>query len=116
MAEPTLVQQVPVEHRREVLDAGVNGWHPSLAAGSSTSRMAHQLRTALDTSFVASEEQKYEEAVLFGITLAWGMDITALDLTSAQSHVSFAICDQLLGVHTIRPGLLLQLPVPWALL
>ena len=88
---------------QEVLEASVKGWHPSVAAGGSTTRMASHLRLVLGTSLDMSEKQKYKEAVLCGMTVAWGIKIMALALTSAQSLLS-AVCYLLLGVAPVRAG------------
>ena len=56
---PQLLQQVLLVSRKEVLTAGVEGWHPSLASGQTTLRMASQLRAAVGESFVVSQLAGY---------------------------------------------------------
>ena len=75
VAAPWRVGEVPVQHRGQVLQAGIDGWQPSMHKGMTTSKMALLLRQGLGVSFVASEIQKYKDAVLFGLTMAWGVEI-----------------------------------------
>ena len=61
------------------------GRHPSLAVGSTTSRMASQ--PALGAPFVMPGPGRYKEVVLFNITLAWGTEVQAFTLSNEQSQV-----------------------------
>ena len=58
------------------------------------------MRAAVGESFAAAKAARYKEAIIFGITLAWGEEVQACDLNSKQSQVSFAINNLLLGVGT----------------
>ena len=74
VAAPWKANEVPVDQRGHVLQAGVDGW-PSTQKGMTTSRMALMPRQGLGVSFVAAESPKYKEALLIGLTLAWGIEL-----------------------------------------
>ena len=70
--------------------AGVNVWHSSLTARLTMLRMASQLRAAVGESFMASEPTRYKEAIIFGITLAWGIEVQAFNLEALRGIVNDA--------------------------
>ena len=61
--------------------------------------------TRLGVSFVASEMQKYKDAVLFGLTMAWGVEIQSFHLLRDHSRVNFAMLKVLKDVEgeAMRP-------------
>ena len=83
--------EVPVEHKEQVLQVGVDRWQPSMQQGMTTFKMAPLLRQGLGVSFVASDMQKYKDAVLFRLTMACGVEIQSFDLPWEHSQVSFAM-------------------------
>ena len=57
-------------------------------------RMARSFHEALGISFASADPQKYVDVLLYGLTLAWGAEVTSFDLPPDAAAVSFAICDQ----------------------
>ena len=56
--------------------------------------MARSFHEALGISFASADPQKYVDILLYGLTLAWGAEVTSFDLPPDAAAVSFAICDQ----------------------
>ena len=83
---------VPLQHKTEVLMAGVAGWGPEGGAWG-PAHMAQAYHDALGVSFHSADPQNYLDALLYGLTLAWGTEITSFNLTPDAAAVSFAICD-----------------------
>ena len=83
---------VPLQHRTEVLMAGMAGCGPEGGA-SGPAHMARAYHEALGVSFQSADPQKYLDALLYRLTLAWGTEITSFSLTPDAAAVSFAICD-----------------------
>ena len=65
--------------------------------------MARAYHEALGVSFQSADPQKYLDALLYGLTLARGTEITSFNLTPDAAAVSFAICDPL-SKEPARPG------------
>ena len=72
--------------------AGVADWGPEGGAWGAA-HMARAYHEALGVSFHSADPQKYLDALLYGLTLAWGTDLTSFNLTPDATAVSFAICD-----------------------
>ena len=88
-----------VEHRGQVLHAGVDGWQPSMQKGVTTSKIAVLLQQGMGVSCVVSEMHKYKDAVLFGLTMAWGVEVQSFDLLPEHSHVNFTMLRVLTDVE-----------------
>ena len=88
---PWMAHMAPLQHRIEVLMARVAGWGPDGGARSLT-HMARAFDEALGVSFHSADPQKYLDALLYGLTLAWGTEVTSFNLTPHAAAVSFAIC------------------------
>ena len=71
---------------------GVAGWGPDGGAWSSA-HMARAFHKALGVSLHSAYLQKYLDALLYGLTLAWGTEVTSFNLTPDTAAVSLAICD-----------------------
>ena len=89
---PWMARMVPLQHRTEVLMVGVAGWAPEGGAWS-PAHMARAFHEALGVSFQSTDPQKYLDALLYGLTLAGGTEVTSFNLPQEAAAVSFAICD-----------------------
>ena len=89
---PWMARMVPLQHRTEVLMARVAGWGPHGGAWS-PAHMARAFHEALGVSFQSADPQKYLDALLYGLTLAWGTEVTSFNLILDAAAISFAICD-----------------------
>ena len=89
---PWMAHMVPLQHRTEVLMAGVVRWGPKGGAWGPT-HMAPVYHGALGISFQSAGPKKYLDALLYGLTLAWGTEIMSFNWTPDDAAVSFAICD-----------------------
>ena len=89
---PWMARMVPFQHETEVLMAGVAGWGPE-GQPWVPAHLARAYHEALGVSFQSSDPQKYFDALLYGLTLAWGTEVTSLHLAPEAAAVSFAICD-----------------------
>ena len=83
---------VPLQHRTEVLMAGVAGWGPE-GQPWVPAHLARAYHEALGVSFQSSDPQKYFDVLLYWLTLAWGTEVTSFHLAPEAAAVSFAICD-----------------------
>ena len=81
--------------------AGVAGWGPEGGTWG-PSCMARAYHEALGVAFQSADPQKYLDALLYGLTLAWGTEITSFNLTPNAAAVTFAICD-LVSREPARP-------------
>ena len=55
--------------------------------------MARAFHEALGVSFQSADPHNYPDALLYGLTLVWGTEVTSFNLTQDAATVSFAICD-----------------------
>ena len=89
---PWMARMVPLQQETEVLMAGVAGWGPE-GQPWVPPHLARAYHEALGVSFQSSDPQKYFDALLYGLTLAWGTEVTSFHLAPEAAAVSFAICD-----------------------
>ena len=76
---------VPLQHRTWVLMAGVAGWGPE-GGGWIPAHMARAYHEALGISFHSSDPQMYLDALLCGLTLAWGTEVTSFHLAPGRQR------------------------------
>ena len=89
---PWMGRMFPLQHRLEVLMSGVAGWGPG-ATQWSTPQLAWSFHEALGVSFQSPDPQHYMDAMLYGLTMAWGAEVTSFNLSQEAAAVSFAVCD-----------------------
>ena len=65
--------------------------------------MARAYHEALGVSFQCADPQKYMDALLRSLTLAWGTEVTSFNLMPDVATISFAICD-LVSKDPVRLG------------
>ena len=58
--------------------------------------MARAFHEVLGISFQSADAQKHMDMLLYGLTMAWGTEVTSLNLTQDIALVSFAICELVL--------------------
>ena len=83
---------IPLQHRTEVLVAGVAGWSRDGVSWSAV-KLARTFHETLGISFQSPHPQWYVDALLYGLTLAWGVEVTAFSLSAEEAAVGFAVCD-----------------------
>ena len=88
---PKLALKVPLEQRKEVIDAGVYKWTASNYL--STTRLAQAFRTKLGIMIVTSAHARYRDAFVYGLMTFWGADGALFDLDSDQAAAAFALAD-----------------------
>ena len=89
---PWMARMVPLQHRLEVLMSGVAAWGLG-ATQWSTPQLARSFHEALGVSFQSPDPQHYMDAMLYGLTMAWGAEVTSFNLSQEAAAVSFAVCD-----------------------
>ena len=89
---PGMARMVPLQHRSEVFMASVAGWGPE-GQPWVPAHLARAYHEALGISFQLSDPQKYPDALLYGLTLAWGTEVASFHLAPEAAAVSFAVCD-----------------------
>ena len=72
--------------------ACVAGWGPE-GQPWVPAHLARAYHEALGVSFQSSDPQKYLDALLYGLTFAWGTENTSFHLAPEAAAVSFAVCD-----------------------
>ena len=72
--------------------AGVAGW-ASDGGSWGPSTMATAFHEALGISFQSADPQKCMDTLLYGLTMAWGTEVTSFNLSRDAAAVSFAICN-----------------------
>ena len=89
---PWMARMIPLQHRTEVLVAGVAGWSRD-GVSCSAVKLARTFHETLGISFQSPNPQRYVDALLYGLTLAWGVEVTAFSLSAEEAAVGFAVCD-----------------------
>ena len=89
---PWMARMIPPQHRTEVLVAGVAGWSRDGVSWSAV-KLARTFHETLGISFQSPDPQRYVDALLYGLTLAWGVEVTAFSLSAEEAAVGFAVCD-----------------------
>ena len=80
MQMPWMACIVPFNNRMEVLMAGVVGW-ASEGGSWGPSTMARAFHEALGIYFESADPRKYMDTLLYGLTMAWGTEVTSFNLS-----------------------------------
>ena len=85
--------QVPLERRSTVLDVGINNWVRT--ARLNTSKLAVIFNRGLGVCLVCKNFLAYRDAFLYGLGLAWGIEVPNVELSQPQSEAAFELCTSL---------------------
>ena len=77
---PTKAGEVPHEHRTNVVITGINNWLCSTRLNTTT--LATCFHDILHVNMPNSKFMNYKDAILFGIMLAWGLQVQSFDLST----------------------------------
>ena len=84
--------EVPLERRGTVLDVGINSW---VRARLNTSKLAVFFNRGRGVCLVCKNFLAYRDAFLYGLGLAWGIDVPNVELLQPQSEAAFELCASL---------------------
>ena len=85
--------EVPLERRGTVLDVGINSWVRT--ARLNTSKLAVIFNRGLGVCLVCKNFLAYRDAFLYGLGLAWGIEVPNVELSQPQSEAAFELCASL---------------------
>ena len=102
MGEHWRAAEVPTESRHGVLDAGVRFW--TKTARLNTSKLALLFNRTLNVCLVCKNFMAYRDAFLFGLSLAWGIEVPDLELAQPQSEAAFELCASLQDLERAAAG------------
>ena len=85
LKHPDKAEDIPEEHRSNVLTAGYNVWINS--SHLTTTRGAVLFKQMLNVHMVSSTFQYYRDCFLFALSVSWDVDVQRFDLTQKRlSH------------------------------
>ena len=85
--------EVPLERRGTVLDVGINSWVRT--ARLNTSKLAVIFNRGLGVCLVCKNFLAYRDAFLYGLGLAWGIEVPNVELSQPQLEAAFELCASL---------------------
>ena len=85
--------EVPLERRGTLLDVGINSWVRT--ARLNTSKLAVIFNRGLGVCLVCKNFLAYRDAFLYGLGLAWGIQVPNVELSQPQSEAAFELCASL---------------------
>ena len=85
--------EVPLERRGTVLDVRINSWVRT--ARLNTSKLAVIFNRRLGVCLVCKNSLAYGDAFLYGLGLAWGIEVPNVELSQPQSEAALELCASL---------------------
>ena len=101
LKHPDKSEDIPEEHRSNVLTAGYNVWINS--SHLTTTRGAVLFKQMLNVLMVSSTFQYYKDCFLFALSVSWDVDVQRFDLTPDQSQAAFAYVDIMRQAQRVSP-------------
>jgi hypothetical protein len=101
LKHPDKAEDIPEEHRSNVLTAGYNVWINS--SHLTTTRGAVLFKQRLNVHMVSSTFQYYRDCFLFALSVSWDVDVQRFNLTPHQSQAAFAYVDIMRQAQRVSP-------------
>jgi len=101
LKHPDKAEDIPEEHRSNVLTAGYNVWINS--SHLTTRRGTVLFKQMLNVHMVSSTFQYYRDCFLFALRVSWDVDVRRFDLTPDQSQAAFAYVDIMRQAQRVSP-------------